>query len=219
MNFFENALDFLFPKICIICGKIDKNSICENCKKRIKKYEKFILITKDKENSEIYYDYFLFGYSYKGLMRKILLKYKFQGQAYICNFFAKMLLNCKKTYDFFSFYDIMIPVPMEKQKKLARGYNQAELIVDIIAKNAQISNGKNVICKIKNTKTQSLLNYRERQDNVKNAFFVSQIENVKNKRIILFDDIYTTGATVNEISRILKENGAEKILVLVIAKD
>lgn len=217
MSFFENALNFLFPKTCIICGKINENSVCENCKRRIKKYEKFILVNKN--NSEIYFDYFLHCYSYKGLIRNILLKYKFQGQAYICNFFAKMLLNCKKTYDFFSFYDIMIPVPMEKQKKLVRGYNQTELIVDIIAKNTQISNGKNVICKIKNTKTQSLLNYNERQNNIKNAFCVRQIENVKNKRIILFDDIYTTGATVNEISKILKENGAEKILVLVIAKD
>ena len=77
---------------------------------------------------------------------------------------------------------------------------------------------KNCLLKVKQNKTQSTLNSKERFQNVKNVFKIKNID-LKNKNIIIFDDICTTGATVNEISRILKLAGVNKILVLVIAKD
>ena len=219
-NFFEDALNFLFPKTCIICGKLEKNLICEKCSKKFKKYEIFNVIdVPENIKKNVYFDSLFSCYYYKGLFRKILLSYKFNGKSYLCNYFAKMLLNCKKTHDFFSIYDIIIPVPMYKEKKLERGYNQTELITDIIAENTGIFNGKALVNKIKKTKTQSLLNLEERKENVENAFSISNKELLKNKNIILFDDICTTGFTVNEISKILKENGAKKIIVLVLAKD
>ena len=223
MKFIENALNFLFPQSCIICGKISKNYIRINCQKRIKKFERFQIISKQEliryVKDEIYFDNLLYCYKYIGLIRNVLLKYKFEGKSYIRNFFAKMLLNCKKTHDIFLFYDIIISVPMDKQKKLERGYNQTELISDLITKNGIIVNGKDIIIKTRKTKTQSLLKYQERKENVKEAFCFNKTKCIKNKRIVLLDDIYTTGSTVNEISKILKENGAKEILVLVIAKD
>lgn len=73
--------------------------------------------------------------------------------------------------------------------------------------------------KIKNNKTQSKLNQNERKENVKNVFEIENIKFIRNKNIIILDDIYTTGATVNEISKVLKNAGAKDILVLIIAKD
>ena len=215
MNF-KTIIDFIFPSTCVICGKISKNFLCKKCEKRINKYGKFCF--KESEEGDLF-DKLFYCYSYEKLIRKLLLKYKFCGKSYICNFFAKVLLNCEKTYGFFSNYDIIIPVPMEKEKQLKRGYNQTELIIDIVSKNAKILNGKNEILKTRKTKTQSLLKVDERKENIKNAFALNDDKNIHNKKIILFDDIYTTGATANEISRILKEAGAKEILVLVLAKD
>lgn len=217
--------DFYFQKSCIICGKISQNQICLNCKNRIKKYEKQNLITINKYNQlffhcgKIYFDNLFYLFEYKGLIRKIILNYKFHNKSFFCNFFAKLLLNCKKTYGFFSFYDIIIPVPMEKEKMLQRGYNQAELITNIICKNTKILNGNSFIKKIKKTKIQSSLNLNQRKENIKNAFYVNDKNALKGKKIIIFDDICTTGNTVNEISRILKMSGAREILVIVLAKD
>ena len=108
---------------------------------------------------------------------------------------------------------------MEKIKKQKRGYNQAELIAKSIAKKYEILHQEDVIVKIKNTKTQSTLKKGERKDNIKDAYIINEKNKIKGKKIILFDDIYTTGSTVNEISKKLKESGANEILVIVIAKD
>ena len=169
------------------------------------KIEKFLHCGK------VYFEKLFYFYEYKGLIRKIILDYKFNNKSYFCNFFAKMLLNCKKTYGLFSFYDIIIPVPMEKKKEFKRGYNQAKLITDILCNNLSLISGNSVVLKIKNTKTQSTLNLIDRKENIKNAFLVKNTLQVKNNNI--------TGSTANELARVLKEAGAKEILVLVIAKD
>lgn len=209
-------LDFLFPPVCGVCGKLEKNWICEVCKKRLIKHERFKVCYKKED--DIYFDKLLFCYTYKGIIRKILLEYKFSNKAYLSNFFANLILN-KKIDEILKIYDIMIPVPMDKIKKKKRGYNQTQLISKILCQKLSLFEDEKSLIKIKKTKTQSTLNKDERKNNIKNAFFVNNKENISNKKVILFDDIYTTGATVNEISKILKEAGAKEILVLVIAKD
>ena len=244
LNFFEyikrnTFLDIIFPQTCIICGKLYRNYVCKECKQKLNKYKKIGIIDNkklimDKLNihninfkqkyffiygKKIYWEKMIYYFDYKGIIRKIILQYKFGGKPYISNFFANEILKNKKVYEILKLYDIIIPVPMDKIKKKKRGYNQTELISEIIAKTGIIFNGNNVLKKIKFTKTQSTLKEKERKDNIKDAYLVVEKEKVKNKKVILFDDIFTTGATANEISKILKEAGAKEILVLVIAKD
>ncbi len=231
--------NIFFPQTCMICGKLNKNYICEHCEIRINKYKKNGIIDNkkliiDKLNindinfkqkyyficgQKIYWEKLIYFFEYKGIIRKLILKYKFGGKSYISNFFAKQILNNKKVYEILKLYDIIIPVPIDKIKKKKRGYNQTELITKIISKTGIILEENDVLIKIKSGKTQSTLNQKQRKDNVKNAYFVIDKRKIYNKKIILFDDIYTTGATVNEISRKLKEAGANEILILVIAKN
>lgn len=160
----------------------------------------------------------IYCFEYKNIVRKYMLKFKFNNCAYISNFFANQILKEKKVYEILKKYDIIIPVPMGKNKYLDRGYNQTKLISDIISK--KINSLENCdLRKIKNNKTQSKLNQNERKENVKNVFEIENIKFIRNKNIIILDDIYTTGATVNEISKVLKNAGAKDILVLIIAKD
>lgn len=234
-----NLLDIIFPPTCIICGKINENYVCINCEKRFEKYKKFNVIDnqkliKDKYNinlenfrqkfyfyneNKYYWEKLLYCFDYKGIIRKYIIKYKFKGNPYISNFFASQILNNKKYSEIFRLYDIIISVPMDKNKKHKRGYNQTELITKIISKKTGILEKSNVLFKPKQIRTQSTLNKENRKNNIKNAYFVNNKINIKNKKVILLDDIYTTGATVNEISKKLKEAGAKEILVLVIAKD
>ena len=101
-----------------------------------------------------------------------------------------------------------------------RGYNQSELIAKQIAKNIpNLKLESHILLKTKENKTQSSLNKKQRQENVKDVYKLQNAEKIKEKNIILFDDIYTTGATVNECARVLKLGGANKIAVLTIAKD
>ena len=84
-------------------------------------------------------------------------------------------------------------------------------------KNIIIKN--NILQKQRNIKPQSSMNKLERKNNIKNAYTITNKLEIKNKKILLFDDVFTTGSTTNECSRMLKENGAKKIGVLTIAKD
>ena len=93
-------------------------------------------------------------------------------------------------------------------KRIFFAYNDNKITIKI-----------NILQKEKNIKPQSTLNKVDRKDNIRNAYSVINSIEVKNKKILLFDDVFTTGSTTNECSRILKENGAKKIGVLTIAKD
>lgn len=115
----------------------------------------------------------------------------------------------------------MIIVPLSSKRKRLRGYNQSQLIAEIISNILQIKIQNKILFKTKNILPQSTLNKEQRKNNIKGAFKAKNIEKIKNKKILLIDDIYTTGSTLNECSRTLVKNGIKKenIGVLTLAKD
>ncbi len=211
-------LDLIYPPVCGICDKINKKNLCKKCELKIKKYEinKIEDCRKDKLK---YFDYHIKIFRYENIIRDKIIDYKFNEKAYLYKTFEKMILKTKKTYSFLKKYDIILYVPMFKKHKLIRGYNQSELIARKISDTLGITLEKNNLAKVINTKKQSTLTKSEREKNVKNAFKLKNPEKIKDKKIILFDDIYTTGSTVNECSKVLKKAGAAEIVILTIAVD
>lgn len=215
---FEKILNLIFPNVCGFCNKIDKNSLCKNCELRLAKYE--INCIKDyTKDSKKYFDYQYSALRYENIVREKIINYKFNENSYLYKTFAKIIIKNKKVYGFLKLYDIIIPVPMHKTKKSVRGYNQSELLASEIAKHMELGFEKNVLIKTKNTKVQSTLTKTQRIENIKNAFCVTDNAKIKDKKVILIDDIYTTGSTVNECSKVLKKAGAKEIFVVTIAKD
>jgi len=208
-------LDLIYPPVCGICNKINKKHLCKKCEIQIRKYEIY-KISKEKQK---YFDYQIKILRYENIIREKIIDYKFNEKSYMYKTFAKIVLNNEKIYGFLKKYDIMLCVPMHRKKKRQRGYNQAELIAKEIAKKLDIKMQYGNLIKIKDTKKQSSLNKSERKENIKGAFEIKNAELVNNKKIILFDDIYTTGNTVNECSKILKKAGAKEIVILTLAVD
>ena len=126
----------------------------------------------------------------------------------------KSIENLKK-------YDIIIIVPISRQRKKDRGYNQSELVAREISKIIKIPIVPQILYKTKNTVPQSSLNKAQREENAKGAYQVIHINKINGKRILLIDDIYTTGNTVNECAKVLIKKGIKRtdIGVLTIAKD
>lgn len=129
------------------------------------------------------------------------------------------LLKQQKIFEIIKTYDIILPVPISKKRYKQRGYNQTELIAREIRKRTDIELVTNCLDKEKNNVPQSTLNKEDRIENVKNAYIIKNSKIIKDKRVIIFDDIYTTGSTVNECSKLLKQNNVKEILVMTIAKD
>ena len=120
-----------------------------------------------------------------------------------------------KSIDFLDIKDFHLTfIPMTKKELKNRGFNQVEILANVISQKLGIKIFKGLI-KIKETKQQALLNLEERKENIKNAFKCIE---TSPKKLILIDDIFTTGSTLLEASKVLKENGAKSIIGLVFAK-
>ena len=113
--------------------------------------------------------------------------------------------------------DVICYVPMTKKAEKKRGFNQCKLMARNIGYHTNIP-VSNCIKKIKNTKEQKTLTKEERIINLKGVFKINNVKDIKNKNVILIDDVMTTGATINECKYILKKSGVKQITVLTIAK-
>jgi ComF family protein len=114
--------------------------------------------------------------------------------------------------------DVMVPVPLHIRRLRQRGFNQALLMVRELNKRMGIPYEERALAKIKDTPVQIALKKRERRKNLKGAFQVRDQETIQGKSIVLVDDVYTTGATVNECSRTLLAAGAKQVTVLTVAR-
>ena len=195
-----------------MCEEISKTYLCSKCKIKLNNLLNLnTIIYKDK-----YFDSLTYLFKYEGKIRDKLLKYKFRDYSYLYNFFAQIIINnCNLKNN----YDIILAVPIHKKRKAKRGYNQSELIAREIAKKLNMEYYNSVLIKDINNIPQSTLTQAERQENVLGIYKVINSQKIENKSILLIDDIYTTGSTVNECSRVLKQNGAKSIDILTIAKD
>lgn len=215
---FNKILDLIYPNVCGICGEICKNNVCDNCNKKI---EKLLLCLKDEYNDEnIFYNEHMYLFKYENYIREKIIQYKFKEKPYMYRAFSELFIKNEKICNFLKSYDIITSVPIHRKRKNERGYNQSHLIAKEISKNTEnIIYKNNLLYKIKNIKPQSSLNKVERIENIKDAYEVQDKEIISNKKIIIFDDIYTTGSTANECAKFLKKAGAQKIGILTIAKD
>ena len=213
--FINYAINLIFPNVCGICEKVCKEDLCKKCEIKLNNISKFKI---DKYNDKNFKKH-LYIFKYEGIIKESLIKFKFREKAYIYKALVNFLLKNEKACRFLKSYDIIIPVPIHYNRKLTRGYNQSALIAKEIAQKLNIKYENEVLFKKVNNKPQSTKNKQDRIDNVKGVYYTKNEEQIYNKKILLLDDIYTTGSTVNECCRILKLVGAKYVDVISIAKD
>ncbi len=212
--FLEKIKSLIYPNVCLVCGKkIDENKTytCEKCKDILK----YTMKRQIKVYSDMYFTKLLACFEYKGLIRNKILAFKFKNKSYLGNSFAQIMSESLQTIK--DEFDIIIPVPIHFKRYLERGYNQSKILAKQIAKLLDKKCLTNILKKTKNVVPQSTLNHIERQTNVLNTYKISNNLKILNKRILLIDDIFTTGATANECAKVLKMHGAKSVIVATIA--
>lgn len=219
MLLLDKLLNIIYPPVCGFCNEINENFLCDKCKSKIDK----IKLNKidDYNNVPVYFSEHYYIFKYEKEIRDLIIQYKFQDKSYLYKTFAKIFLNDEKfKNDFVNKYDCIISVPIHKKRMKVRGYNQSQLIAKEIASNCGIELYKDVLIKNKNIVAQSSLDKLDRVKNIQDAFIVKdELEKIRNKKILIFDDIFTTGSTVNECAKVLLKNGATKVGVCTVAKD
>ena len=195
-----NALEFI-KNACQKCG--DQvgpfDSYCENCKK------------------EEYKHFFDKGYcvcKYSGSAREMVYSFKYGCNKYLCKVISKFMIDCFENINEHLSIDLVIPVPLGEKRFRRRGFNQSQMLAEDIAKHFSYPISSDVVVRALNTDTQTSMTRLERIDNVKGAFSIMDKNSVKGKNILIIDDIITTGATCDEISKLLKKCGAKSVYVL-----
>ena len=214
---FIDVINIMFPQICGICGKLNKDGLCNKCKIQLEKVAENDILKQDLE--DMYIKELIYIFKYEGIIRKLILDYKFHEKPYMYVCFVNFVLKNEKIFEKLQSYDTIIPVPISKKRMKERGYNQRLLIARKLSREVKIPLQVNCLLKTKNIIEQSKLNKEQRKQNIQNVYELKNGEILNNKRILLIDDIYTTGSTVNECAKILQQARPEKIDVLVLAKD
>ena len=163
---------------------------------------------------------------YEQILTRVIHRFKYQGKVQLAKPLAELLWTAFRLFWEPDSIDIILPVPLHVKRFRMRGFNQACLLVcnwNILAgqfpyRAAQLQIERNLLVRTAATVPQSALGRAERAVNIKNAFELNNPDQVKDKRILLIDDVYTTGATVNECTRLLLKCGARHVDVLTLAR-
>lgn len=211
-DIFHFLADLFFPARCIVCDNLlkTKNTICNDCDKEI------IWVKSDFFNPKLEREWFDRGHSlaiFDGKWQKVLHNLKYNKRTDLVVELGKRL-SARIDYE----YDLILPIPLHKSRLRERGYNQSALVAKRLSKESGIDVRFDLLEKVAETRPQVGLSLEERLKNVKESFAVQRPELVKDRDILLVDDVMTTGATVNECSRILKKCGASRVDVITIAR-
>ena len=225
----ESFLDALYPKTCALCGNIllsKERGICRECSKtlrlveepRCKKcgkairdwQEEFCLDCRKHTHSFVCNRGI---FSYNEQMQDAIARWKFQGRREYSQFFGDAMYYYGKSYIKHCEAQVLFSMPIHKDKKKLRGFNQAEDLAKIIEKYTQIPYLGDFLIRKRNTKAMKDLNANERRVNLRGAFDYLG-ENPGYKRALLIDDIYTTGSSLDEVSKVLKAVGIEEVYTM-----
>lgn len=197
----KTLLWLLFPPKCLVCGGYSEKCICEVCFSRIK----FI----DRIEGDVY-----FIGAYEGVLEKAIKLLKFRLKKKIARNLSFIVLNHNPFVDF----DLIVPVPLHQKRMAERGFNQsAEIAGDLSRISGKPVIG-DVLIRSRDTRHQFELSPRERALNIKGAFTIKDPVKILDKRVVIIDDIYTTGATINECRRCLLGAGARSVRSLVLSR-
>jgi ComF family protein len=238
----QTALDFVFPAECEYChGFLGDDRVvifCKSCWNTIafitepgcpqcgRPYASEAVLRKiphficgECRTTQIFFDRVFAAAYYERVLKEAIHQFKFNQKTRLGNPLVQLLITRFPEEIDVRTYHAVLPVPLYKIRQRQRGYNQSAILAKSISQYYQIPLIVNNLIRIRNTDSQSLLKGRkERQENVKDAFRVTSPVSLRDKHIILVDDVLTTGATVNECSKTLKKAGVKFILVLTLSR-
>lgn len=213
-------LKLIFPSKCIFCEKVIKIScdieLCEECRSILPFLNSMQRRDLFDKTVNKYCDGLVCLFEYKEAVKSALIRYKFYERPGFCRVFAALMAEIIPKMTDCGAFDIIVSVPLFHGRERERGYNQSRLIAKEMGSILMIPEEPHALKRVADTKTQSLLRREERKKNVAGAFAAEE-RYVADKKILLIDDIFTTGNTVFECCKALKQAGASSVTAAVAA--
>jgi competence protein ComFC len=236
----KSVLSCLLPSSCVVCGKQSDNHqtvyICDSCFSALPRVSDPVCqmcntplggVVQNENTSKqyictrcskkhVYYSALISVFYYAGAVVELIHTFKYKHRVSIGRFLTSELAKRLAELNWIDYIDCIVPVPMHPRRLYARGYNQAF----ILARYLGTAIKKPVFECLKRESFQHAqvgTPYKERIENVKNAFRIQKNSFIRGKRIFLLDDVYTTGATINECSKLLRAKDPSDIVVGAVA--
>ena len=222
---FQAAVSLLYPATCAICRKHIRAGeyLCDGCEAKLirivppfcqkcsEPFEGSINTTFACANCAhrtIYFDAAVAAYRGRGIVRDVIHEFKYNRQIHLRHLLARWVSAALdderlRNYQF----DVMVPVPLHSARQRERGFNQASLLANLVSRHTSIP-CRHLLKRIRYTTTQTALDRSERMENLHNAFRLRKNADVRGLRVLLIDDVLTTGSTLGECARVLKGAGA-----------
>lgn len=218
-------LDFIFPPLCLVCeNRFEQGKwLCPHCWEEIHNSAKpglyFSGLDFEFSTEKTFFNGIYVFWDFSPSLEICIHQIKYHGMKQLGARFGEQIGLFLTTCGFtFKDWDILMPIPLHRVRQRERGYNQSEWIAKGISRIGKISFRNDWVIRKRATKTQTALSKRERLDNVKDAFALRKRIPVKGKSILLVDDVVTTGATMNACAKVLKENGADSVVGIALAR-
>jgi ComF family protein len=230
------ALDLIYPRSCAGCGgdlDLDDEHLCWDCRSSIQIISHpFCSICGNPLEGRVDHRYTCFlcneakphfdrarcAARFHGVVADMVHGFKYRQALWLEHDLASLLMACCETHYDLPSIDLVACVPLFPKRQRERGYNQSALLAGRLARHLRRPCRPNSIRRVRDTRTQTHLTASERASNVRAAFEVTRPGSVTGRRVLLVDDVMTTGATVNECSRALKDAGAREVLVVALAR-
>lgn len=152
------------------------------------------------------------------MLRECIHHFKYRKKAYLARPLGELLIDRMREDKDLGEADFLIPVPLDGRRLREREFNQAHLLAQGVSRYFNIPISSRNLRRVRRVPPQTQLSRKEREKNVKGLFQVRKGEKYKGRKILLIDDVFTTGATVNECARVLKQAEAEEVQVLTVAR-
>lgn len=208
----RKILDFLFPPKCVLCRKVlqkDETDLCRACRIHTPEFPK------PKKKPAFLAKQAVLWY-YEGNVRSSILRYKFYGRRNYAPAYGR-LLAMKISREFSEEFDLLTWVPVSRKRLKKRGYDQVALLAQAVGQELEIVPVP-TLRKVRDNPPQSrITGFAQRKANVLGVYNVIDRSQIQGKRILLLDDILTTGATLSECARVLRTEGAEEVSCAVLA--
>lgn len=222
-------LDLLFPKFCASCRK-EGEFLCQDCAGSLSIHTSSCMICSQRNltgrtcvscRKKTHIVRLIAPFSYKnGTIRSLIHLYKYGRVKEIGPILASFLVREMKSNGFRTRMDlVLIPIPLHRRRERERGFNQSVILANAVGQEFGIPVAAQALCRIKFTPPQiEMEDNADRCKNVKGAFVVKDAYSIENKIAILVDDVMTSGATLDEAAKVLREAGCRSVWAIVVAR-
>ena len=234
----SSIINLLYPPLCLVCGRRDElrdQVLCTTCLRKLKKRlppfcvrcgrqlpgdPRIKASCDDCKKDTLYFDRAFSVFYYNGILKDLVHNFKYKKMTSLAQEFARLAVDFIKDHGIAKNTDMVLSIPMHSKRLFKREINPSHILAKAIAKKLRLDYSGRLLKKTKNTAAQSRLSRSERIENLKGSFSLRKNTRacVKNKKILIVDDLFTTGSTVNECARLLKEANADYVEVVTLAR-